>query len=35
LYETKYKEAMQNLTSLGEGYNTTDSYRAGAVRTVR
>jgi hypothetical protein len=35
LYEAKYKEAMQGLQTLGEGYNTTDSYRAGAVRTMR
>jgi len=35
LYEAKYQEAMQNLVALGEGYNTTDSYRAGMVRARR
>ena len=35
LYQARYEAAMQELISLGEGYSTTDSYRAGAVRAVR
>lgn len=35
LYEAKYQEAIKNLATLGEGYNTTDSYRAGMVRAPR
>jgi hypothetical protein len=35
LYSTRYNEALEELKSLGEGYNTTDSYRSGAVRAAR
>ena len=35
LYQARYEAAMQELISLGEGYSTTDSYRAGAVRAGR
>jgi len=35
LYESKYQEAIKNLGTLGEGFNTTDSYRAGMVRVPR
>ena len=35
LYATRYNEALEELKALGEGYNTTDSYRAGAVRANR
>ena len=35
LYSTRYNEALQDLKALGEGYNTTDSYRSGAVRSAR
>ncbi len=35
LYSTRYNEALEDLKTLGEGYNTTDSYRAGAVRAAR
>ena len=35
LYATRYNEALEDLKALGEGYNTTDSYRAGAVRANR
>lgn len=34
-YMTRYQEALEDLKSLGEGYNTTDSYRSGSVRKVR
>lgn len=34
-YEGKFKEALAELKSLGEGYSTTDSYRSGAVRSPR
>ena len=34
-YATRYNEALEELKALGEGYNTTDSYRAGAVRANR
>jgi|TARA_A100001515_G_scaffold63332_2_gene50162 hypothetical protein len=35
LYQARYDAAMQELIALGEGYSTTDSYRAGAVRSAR
>ena len=35
LYQARYDSAMQELTALGEGYSTTDSYRSGAVRASR
>ena len=35
LYQARYDSAMQELIALGEGYSTTDSYRAGAVRSGR
>jgi len=35
LYMGRYDDALAKLKSLGEGYNTTDSYRSGAVRQVR
>jgi hypothetical protein len=35
LYSSRYEEALADLKKLGEGYNTTDSYRSGAVRTGR
>lgn len=35
LYMGRYDDALMKLKSLGEGYNTTDSYRAGNVRQVR
>ena len=35
LYATRYAEALEDLKALGEGYNTTDSYRSGAVRAAR
>lgn len=31
----RYQDALEDLKALGEGYNTTDSYRSGSVRTVR
>lgn len=35
LYMARYDDALAKLKSLGEGYNTTDSYRSGAVRQQR
>ena len=35
LYMGRYDDALAKLKSLGEGYNTTDSYRSGAVRQER
>ena len=35
LYQVKYDESLARLESLGEGYNTTDSYRSGTVRKSR
>ena len=35
VYNTRYETAVNDINSLGEGYNTTDSYRAGAVRVAR
>ena len=35
LYSSRYSEALAELKSLGEGYNTTDSYRSGSVRAAR
>ena len=35
LYMGRYDDALMKLKSLCEGYNTTDSYRAGNVRQVR
>jgi len=35
IYEARYQEAVQQLKTLAEGYNTTDSYRGGAVRAMR
>jgi len=35
MYASRYAEALEDLKALGEGYNTTDSYRSGAVRAAR
>ena len=35
VYEGRYQEAVGQLKSLGEGYSTTESYRSGAVRSMR
>ena len=35
VYAARYDAALENLKSLGEGYDTTDSYRSGSVRQVR
>jgi len=35
LYATRYEDALAKLKGLGEGYDTTDSYRSGAVRQPR
>ena len=35
LYVGRYEEAIGNLKSLAEGYDTTDSYRSGSVRQGR
>ena len=35
VYESRYQEAVGQLKMLGEGYSTTDSYRSGAVRSMR
>ena len=35
LYEGRYQEAIAQLEKLGEGFSTTDSYRSGAVRSMR
>ena len=34
-YNAKYEDAVSRLKSLGEGYDTTDAFRSGAVRRVR
>tara|TARA_R110002049_G_scaffold22529_3_gene80646 strand:+ start:246 stop:887 length:642 start_codon:yes stop_codon:yes gene_type:complete len=34
-YNAKYEDAVARLKSLGEGYDTTDNFRSGAVRSVR
>jgi hypothetical protein len=34
-YNAKYEDAVSRLKSLGEGYDTTDSFRSGAIRSVR
>ena len=34
-YQAKYQESLDKLETLGEGYDTTDSYRSGAVRKAR
>ena len=34
-YNAKYEDAVSRLKSLGEGYDTTDAFRSGAVRSVR
>jgi hypothetical protein len=34
-YQAKYDDAVMRLKSLGEGYDTTDEYRSGMVRSVR
>lgn len=35
LYAMRYEEALSRLEELGEGYSTTDSYRAGTIRKPR
>ena len=35
LYVSRYEDALGKLKVLGEGYDTTDSYRSGAVRQAR
>ena len=35
LDEGRYQEAIAQLQKLGEGFSTTDSYRSGAVRSMR
>ena len=35
LYGGRYQEAIAQLQKLGEGFSTTDSYRSGAVRSMR
>ena len=35
MYDGRYQEAVGQLKELAEGYNTTDSYRGGAVRAMR
>ena len=35
LYEGRYQESIAQLEKLGEGFSTTDSYRSGAVRSMR
>ena len=35
LYATRYEDALAKLKGLGEGYDTTDSYRSGSVRQAR
>ncbi len=34
-YNAKFEDAMARLKSLGEGYDTTDSFRSGAIRSMR
>ena len=35
LYATRYEDALAKLKGLGEGYDTTDSYRSGSIRQAR
>tara|TARA_R100000149_G_C5823832_1_gene102077 strand:+ start:143 stop:784 length:642 start_codon:yes stop_codon:yes gene_type:complete len=35
LYTARYEDALGKLKALGEGYDTTDSYRSGSVRQAR
>tara|TARA_R100000935_G_scaffold50978_1_gene77208 strand:+ start:307 stop:945 length:639 start_codon:yes stop_codon:yes gene_type:complete len=35
VYSARYETALEDLKQLAEGYNTTDSYRAGSVRAMR
>lgn len=35
VYNEQYKNALSMMKNLGEGYNTTDNYRSGVVRTAR
>jgi len=35
MYIARYEDALGKLKNLGENYDTTDSYRAGAVRNKR
>ena len=35
LYAARYEDALAKLKGLGEGYDTTDSYRSGSVRQAR
>jgi hypothetical protein len=35
MYLARYEDALVKLKALGEGYDTTDSYRSGAVRQAR
>mgnify|MGYP003145014843 FL=1 len=35
LYALRYEDALAKLKALGEGYDTTDSYRSGSVRQPR
>jgi hypothetical protein len=32
VYAARYEDALSKLKVLGEGYDTTDSYRSGSVR---
>tara|TARA_R110002020_G_scaffold314909_2_gene530052 strand:+ start:235 stop:876 length:642 start_codon:yes stop_codon:yes gene_type:complete len=34
-YNARFEDAVSRLKSLGEGYDTTDNFRSGAVRSVR
>tara|TARA_A100001515_G_scaffold74931_1_gene59541 strand:+ start:2015 stop:2656 length:642 start_codon:yes stop_codon:yes gene_type:complete len=34
-YMTRYSEALSDLKNIGEGYDTTDSYRSGSIRQAR
>ena len=34
-YQAKYDDSVMRLKSLGEGYDTTDNFRSGMVRSVR
>ena len=34
-YNAKFEDAVSRLKSLGEGYDTTDNYRSGTVRSAR
>ena len=35
IYMTRYNEALADLKNIGEGYDTTDSYRSGSIRQAR